>query len=157
MAISNQQFLGNLASKAFHGKAGNIIEVSSKLEAIIGGATAKYSTLWDGGFVGIDTANYTVLIDAINNYIASLNSIIESFNTEANITGALKGEAQAAAIEYVAAIKKLLEAYVSSYKNFNYLLEDSVESMKSGDTGNATAIRTEAQEVLTQANTIHVD
>lgn len=155
--MSIQSIIGNGLSSVGHGVGEGLNQVSTYLENLLSGATAQLSSLWDGGFVGMNTANASVLSDAIEQYIAKLNEIVDGFNTAANIDVALKGEAASAATEYVTAIKSLLQAYTSTYRNFNKLLTATVESMNEGDTQNASAIRTDAQDIQSQANSIRVD
>ena len=83
--------------------------------------------------------------------------VVDKFNTNANIDIALKGKARDAAVEYVDAIKTLLNAYVSTYRNFNERVKEAVEAMSVGDLENANVIRSDAQDILTQANNIRVD
>lgn len=155
--MSIQNIVGNVGSMLSNAKDIGVQYISANLQNLIGGATAKLETLWNGGFVGIDTDNALTLKDEIEKYIARLNDIIEGFNTETYIGGALKGQAAEAASEYVSAIKTLISAYITTYRNFNDILLNTVESMKSGDTENANAIRTDAQAIITQANNIRVD
>lgn len=155
--MSIQNIAGTVGSLLSNGKDIGLQYISTGLQNILGGASAKLETLWSGGFVGIDTENALTLRDEIEKYISRLNDIIEGFNTDTYVGGALKGQAADAATEYVNAIKSLISAYITSYRNFNGLLERTVEEMQKGDTENATAIRTDAQSIITQANNIRVD
>ena len=79
--MSIQNLIGNGISGAYHMGAGTLQEVGSRIESLLSGATARIESLWDGGFVGIDTVNYTILTEAIDAHVKSLEDIINNFNT----------------------------------------------------------------------------
>ena len=62
-----------------------------------------------------------------------------------------------AASEYVKAVNTLLIAYVTTYRNFIKLADESVAQMKAGDTSNAASIRDAAAEIRARAEEIRVD
>lgn len=155
--MSIQNLAGNVVSNVRHTLEGGIQGVSARLQNLLGGAVAQVSSLWDGGFVGINN-NPEALKTALTTYINELNDIVNGFNTDAYIDGALKGEAKEAAVEYVKAIKDLLAAYTSTYKSFIDLLENqALTTMTQGDTDNAASIRSDAQDIITEANSIRID
>ena len=166
--MSIQNLIGNGISGAYHMGAGTLQEVGSRIESLLSGATARIESLWDGGFVGIDTVNYTILTEAIDAHVKSLEDIINNFNTDAYIDGALRGQARDEAVLYVKAIKQLLEAYATTYRQFNIALtgaahgesiEDSsiIAQMLAGDQSNAQAINYDAQAIQTEADSIRID
>lgn len=155
MSIKN--IAGNVVSNLSHTLEGGIQGISSRMQNLLGGAVAEVSALWDGGFVGI-TQNPEALVNALSTYIKELDEIVEGFNTEAYIDGALKGEAKEAAVEYVRAIKELLSAYTSTYKNFTQILQEmALTSFAQGDKDNAQAITSDAQDIRTEAANIRID
>ena len=91
-------------------------KLSSELENIIGTVeTTAFSLTNGGGFVGMDVDNADTFFDAFNKYIDSIQTIINKFNTEGNISVALKGtELEGAVKEFIEAIKVVLKAYVYS-------------------------------------------
>lgn len=166
--MSIQNVVGNGISGAYHFGAGTLQEIGSRIETLLSGATARLESLWDGGFVGIDTANYTILTDAIDAHVKSLEDIINNFNTEAYIDGALKGQSRDEAVLYVRAIKQLLEAYATTYRQFNIALTGAahgesindgsvIAQMMTGDQENAQAINTDAQAIQNEAQSIRID
>ncbi len=166
--MSIQNVVGNGISGAYHFGAGTLQEIGSRIETLLSGATARLESLWDGGFVGIDTANYTILTDAIDAHVKSLEDIINNFNTEAYIDGALKGQARDEAVLYVRAIKQLLEAYATTYRQFNIALTGAahgesindgsvIAQMMTGDQENAQAINNDAQAIQNEAQSIRID
>lgn len=166
--MSTQNVVGNGISGAYHFGAGTLQEIGSRIETLLSGATARLESLWDGGFVGIDTANYTILTDAIDAHVKSLEDIINNFNTEAYIDGALKGQSRDEAVLYVRAIKQLLEAYATTYRQFNIALTGAahgesindgsvIAQMMTGDQENAQAINNDAQAIQNEAQSIRID
>lgn len=166
--MSIQNVVGNGISGAYHFGAGTLQEIGSRIETLLSGATARLESLWDGGFVGIDTANYTILTDAIDAHVKSLEDIINNFNTEAYIDGALKGQSRDEAVLYVRAIKQLLEAYATTYRQFNIALTGAahgesindgsvIAQMMTGDQENAQAINNDAQAIQNEAQSIRID
>ena len=155
--MSIQNLTGNVVSNIRHTLEGGIQGISARLQNLLGGAVAQVSALWDGGFVGINN-NPEALKTALTTYIAELNDIVNGFNTDAYIDGALKGEAKDAAVEYVKAIKDLLSAYTTTYNHFIEILEDqALTTMAQGDTDNAQSIRSDAQDIIQDANNIRID
>lgn len=166
--MSIQNLVGNGISGVFHHDVGNLQQIGSRIEALLSGATARLESLWDGGFVGIDTANYTILTDAIDAHVKALEDVINNFNTEAYIDGALKGQARDEAVVYVKAIKSLLEAYATTYRQFNIALTGAahgesindgsvIAQMMTGDQENAQAINNDAQAIQNEAQSIRID
>lgn len=167
--MSIQSIAGNIGSSIYRGVGGTFSEIGNRIENLLGGAVAQLSSLWDGGFVGFDMNNYQILTSAIEAHVQAMEVIISSFNTEAYIGGALKGEAMEAAIEYVRAIKQLLDAYATTYRDFNLQLTGSAKGefsgdgdnimaqYASGDSQNAQAINTEAQNIINEASNIRID
>lgn len=166
--MSIQNIVGNEISNIYHGATGTLQEIGSRIESLLSGATARFESLWDGGFVGIDTANYTILTDAIDAHVKSLEDIVNNFNTDAYIDGALKGQARDEAVVYVKAIKDLLSAYATTYREFNRLLTGHAHGqeindgsimaqMMVGDQSNAQAINTDAQAIQNEAQSIRID
>lgn len=127
------------------------------MQAAIGEARSNWASLWDGGFVGIDANNIGVLTDEVNRIITRIDEIANNFNAEQQFDGALAGEARLATQEYVEGVKDLLKAFVSTYRNFIKLAEESATAMTQGDTENAAAIRAAKDEVQQRASEIRVD
>lgn len=155
MAIKN--LIGNAQSAIGHAVGGALSELSSKLQGALSGATARLTSLWDGGFVGLDASNMTTLTTDIESYVGALMEISDNFAKTNDISGALKGEAAAATQEYVSAVASLIDAYCTSYRNFNKMAAAATEAMQSGDTDNAAAIRDDAQSIMQDASSIRVD
>lgn len=145
MSISNLVY--NAVSDVKHGVEGGLQGLTSQIDNLIGQATATFSSLWDGGFVGI-SGDTSELIQEIDNHIKSLHGIVESFNTNAYINDALQGQTADAATQYVNAIKDLINAYCSTYEKFKTLLqEQGVEGMSHADESNQAEIDQRSDEI----------
>lgn len=131
--------------------------IGNLFESAIGSAVTSFSVLWDGGFVGIDVNNYTVIKDEIDALMTKVEETLTQFNAAAEFETGIKGEAADAASEYVKAVNTLLIAYVTTYRNFIKLADESVAQMKAGDTSNAASIRDAAAEIRARAEEIRVD
>ena len=152
--MSLQSFIGD----AVRGAQNSITEVfaSAKgaLENIIGSAASALTNVWSGGFAGISESGIEELKTALNTYIETIEASIASFDEVGNIENALKGDIQVAAQEFIAAIKQLLQAYVtqmrvnrddldSAYSNYTQAASD----LSTQTSSNADSIRSQAQEI----------
>jgi len=155
--MSIQSMIGNAVSNVGHAATGALTELGTRLENAIGSASASISSLYDGGFVGLDSSNITTLTDSVEQYVQRLMAISDNFAKTNDISGALKGSSAQAAQEYVSAIAALLDAYCTTYRNFNTMANNAVSSFSEGDTSNASSIRDEAQNIITAAEGIKVD
>lgn len=115
--------------------------------------------LYDGGFVGLTKDSGSKMESEINtNIINPCNDLIEGFGaTQEKVEEGLKGEAAVAATNYIAAVKQLLEAYVSTYRSFIQLMNSTLESMEANDTANAAIIDEASSEIKNMASQIEVN
>lgn len=143
---SFQSTIGNSAST-----------VANMFQNAIGEATATFSTLWDGGFVGLNKNNFSELENQVNTLMNEIEGVIAEFNAEAEFETGIKGTSASAATEYVRAVSELLRAYVSTYRNFLKLANESIMAMDEGDAANAAAIREATAEIQDRAKEIRVD
>jgi ElaB/YqjD/DUF883 family membrane-anchored ribosome-binding protein len=155
--MSIENILSNAGAAISNGFKNSAATLGAMFQNAIGTAQATFSTLWDGGFVGIDVNNYTVIRDEIDTLMTKVEQVLTQFNANAEFETGVKGEAADAASEYVKAVNELLIAYVTTYRNFIKLADDAVAQMKAGDQQNAASIRTAADEIRSRAAEIRVD
>lgn len=155
--MSIQNIVTNIADALEVRDRNAVTVLRNTMQAAIGEARSNWASLWDGGFVGIDANNIGVLTDEVNRIITRIDEIANNFNAEQQFDGALAGDAKLATQEYVEAVKELLKAFVSTYRNFIKLAEESAAAMTQGDTENAAAIRAARDEVQQRASEIRVD
>lgn len=149
--MSIQNILGNVASTLSHQASASQGAASDAIQALVGRTSATFSILWDGGFVGMNAAVLETMTEAVNKLLQAVEGKLQEFNENETFVTGLAGEAREAAGEYVKAVKTLLLAYASTYRNFIALARESVETMKAGDTANAATIRDTAAEVNARA------
>ena len=155
--MSIQNIVTNVADAIEVRDRNSVTVLRNVMQAAIGEARSNWASLWDGGFVGIDANNIGVLTDEINRIVSRVEEIANNFNAEQQFDGALAGYARIATQEYVDAVKKLLIAFASTYRNFSTLAESSAKAMSEGDTENAAEIRAARDEVQQRADEIRVD
>ena len=109
--------------------------------------------------VGINENNIDNIEEDINTLIINpINQILDEFGGGTGVFDkGLKGDANEAAAKYIQAVKNLLLAYVSTYKNFITLCYESLEAMKQNDAGNAEVIQNAQQTIQQMANEIQVN
>ena len=127
----------------------------SRLDSIVGQAKTSLGNLFSGGFTGMSESGMETLVQEIDKYCQSIEAKIAEFNEKGDIEVALKGDVQVAAMDFVAAIKELLQAYVSTmrqevseareaYQNFlaaGKQISQDVQSAASDIRSNAADIR----------------
>lgn len=155
MSIKN--IFGNWKSSVSHSSSQSINDVSKSFTSMLSGSTAKLSSLWDGGFVGIDVNNYEDLTRRIDLFIEDMEDISTRFAQYSDISGALKGQAAEAAKEYIKELTLVINAYISFYRNFNALIVETADTMLLSDKDNSNAISEEASNVIDDANNIRID
>lgn len=152
-----EDLVNNVTSNVSNAARSAFDTATNTIRNVLGTANATLGSLYDGGFVGINANNIDTITTAVNNMITQVEGVLAGFNAAVEFEAGLKGEAAAAASEYVAAVKELVFAYTSTYKNFIKLANDAAEQWKTGDTANAQAIQTGTDAIMKEANTIRVD
>lgn len=112
--MSIRSMVGN-ATRTVQNNIGSVLnEASSFLENATGTITTQAAHLWDGGFAGMSESGIQELVNILEKYCADMETIINGFNADADLSGAIKGSQIEPAIrKYVESVKKLLQAYVS--------------------------------------------
>ena len=149
--------LGNLGSSVSAFANNTLEQVSAKLTGLFNNAVAQIGSIWDGGFIGIDTNNWDTISKAIDDMISVAEEEIEDFNDLANRDDVLKGKQSEALGEYLQDAKSLLEAWVSTLRNFKKDAETAMNQLVEGDDTNAQTIHEAAANLEQQANAIRVD
>ncbi len=115
--------------------------------------------LYSGGFVGIDLGNIDHIETDIKDLIINpVNEILTGFGGDENtFNQGLKGHAQQAAINYVAEIKHLLEAYTSSYNEFINLAAAAAQGLATNDNANRDVIDHAQEDIKKMATDLEVE
>lgn len=155
--MSIQSYLGNLGASIGSTVSQGLDEISNFMQGVVGTATSKIGSIYDGGFIGINADNWDTIKTAVEALIKAAEEDLDKFNELANKDGALKGLAKEATGDYLVACKDLLYAYISTYKNFITYAEESLNALNEGDTQNAQAIQAATQDIQSAATQIRVD
>lgn len=155
--MSIRNIATNVGSLINHGADSLITNAGSAITALVGSTQKALQSAWTGGFVGVNVDNYEEIKTVIQKFIDDIEGALSQFNTSVDWTTGLKGEAAAAANEYVKAVNELLLAYATTYKEFLKVADDAMMAWAEGDRDNAAAIRDAAQELKAKAAEIRID
>ena len=138
--------------------AGNLFQnIWAQAQGLFDGAVTKVGSIYSGGFIGIDANNWTVIKDSIETLITNAGNELAKFQELANRDDAIKGDASAALGGYLLNAQKLLDAYISTYRNFIKDAETALGAMTEGDRQNAQSINEASAAIEAEANSIRVD
>lgn len=155
--MSLQSSLGNIASAIGNDISGAINTISSRLNGILGNAKTQITSIWDGGFVGIDAKNAPMIAAALEKYISTIQDTLDRFNQITDIDRALKGASAEAAKEFLDAIKELMNAYVTQMRQDSKDLQEVIASYEQGSQDIARQVSQNAQDIRSEAEQIHLD
>lgn len=127
------------------------------LDNIIGTVTTGLSHVYDGGFTGMSESGLEELKIYLNNYCNEVQQLIDGFDQTGDITSALKGEVQTAAYDYIAAIKKLLQAYVSTMRQEIAEIDEAYRNFVTANQSISQNVTSAAEEIRSQATGIQLD
>ena len=149
--------VGNIGHNIMDNLSSVLTTAKTQIENIIGGATTSLTNVWDGGFVGMSASGKDELKNNLENYCNRIQAIIDGFNHEGDISSAFKGDIEVAAKDFVAAIKELLQAYVSTMRQEISELEDAYNSFIAASSGVAQDVHDAAQDIRSNADSIRLD
>lgn len=155
--MSLQSMFNNAVNTA--GDAVSSVINSSKvtLQNIVGTASTSLSNLWDGGFTGMSTQGVDDLRAALQKYSADIEALIAGFDEKGDISAALKGDTEAAAVEFIEAIKSLLQAWVTRIKQGIVDLDKAHAQFLEDNSEIATDVKQKAQDIRQNAEAIRLD
>lgn len=148
---------GNMRAGYDNFVTNNVNQGISSMENAVGTFVAGLTSIWDGGFVGINTNNVGEIRDAIKNYCNEIEAHIASFNENASLEVAVKGKMNDASQDFIRSVKELLEAYVSTMKASLTDLEVAVQAMETSDSDLSNQISSNAQDIRSAAQAIRID
>jgi hypothetical protein len=131
--------------------------VVSKVNGIIGNVKAGFTNVFGEGLVGIDETNAGTINDAVEEYIRTMEDCLASYNTKTDIGAGLKGDAKDAAEVFLEAIRDLMSAYVSNMRQSKHDLEEVLANYKAGSQNIAQQVTSDAEDIRSQAQSIHMD
>lgn len=155
--MSIRSFLGNTVN-VVGDTAGSVINSARiTLENIVGSVTTGFSNLWEGGFTGMSQTGVEDLKAALQKYCDDIEAIINGFDETGDISAALKGEAQQAAIDFIKAIKTMLEAWVSQIKVNISELDEAYRLFTEDNKNIAQDVQQAASDIRQNAEQIRLD
>lgn len=129
----------------------------TSIENIVGTTTTSLSNLWDGGFTGMSEAEMENLKQALTKYCADIQDVISGFDQTGDITQALKGDVQTAAYDFIAAIKVLLQAYVSTMKQEIAEADEAYRNFVASGKSISQDVQAAAADIRQNAKSISLD
>lgn len=132
-------------------------QAKASLSQINGYVTTSLSTVWDGGFAGISRQGVYDVKTALEIYIASVQSIIDEFNPEGDISVALAGTPKDAAMDFIKSVKELLQAYVSTMRGEKDEIEEAYENYTKQAQNISSQVVSDADQIRQNAADIKID
>lgn len=108
-------------------------------------------------FTGMSETGMEELISKLEVYCDDLQGIISGFDQEGDISVAFKGDVKEAAYDFIAAIKELLEAHVSTVLQAINDANQAVEKFREAATEISSTVKSDAENIRAEANSIRLD
>ena len=121
--------------------------------------TYSNADIAEGGFAGINLNNINEITRNVEQLIIKpVSEILEGFGgTEETVHKGLKGKAADAATEYIAQVKALLNAYITTYNGFINLAGQAANAYVENDAGNKANIENASQQIQQMAKDMSVE
>lgn len=129
----------------------------TQIQNLVGTATSRLSNIWSGGFTGMSEQGMADLKAQLSSYCQDVQDLIDSFDQTGDITSALRGEVQTAAYDFIAAIKSLLQAYVSTMRQEIDEADEAYRNFASSDKSISQDVESSASDIRSNANNIRLD
>lgn len=120
--------------------------VSSAKSTVQGWAGTAFTVAANGSnFVGMDYQQVPTIRDAIRTYVKNIQTVADGLNTDADASQAVHGEITEQTKKYLAAIKDITDAYVSTLLVYSDKMQEYYEAYGKSDTTLANDVGQEAQ------------
>lgn len=149
--------IGNIGHNVMDSLSSVLTTSKTQIENIVGGATTSLSNVWSGGFTGMSETGVAELKTQLTTYCENIQALIDGFDQTGDITSALKGEVQNAAYDFIAAIKTLLQAYVSTMKQEIDEVEEAYQNFVNSGRSIAQDVQAAASDIRSNASSISLD
>lgn len=149
--------IGNIAHNVQDTLSSVLTSAKTQIENIVGGTTTALSNIWSGGFTGMSETGMTELKNQLTKYCEEVQGVIDSFDQSGDITSALKGEVQEAAYDFIAAIKTLLQAYVSTMKQEIAEADEAYQNFIASGQSISQDVQSSASDIRSNASNISLD
>lgn len=155
--MSIRSTIGNITRNVQDTLSTTLTTAKTQIENIVGSTTTSLSNIWSGGFTGMSETGIAELKTQLTNYCQEIQDIIEGFDQTGDITSALKGEVQTSAYDFIAAIKTLLEAYVSTMKQEIEEADEAYQNFLTSSQSIAQDVNDAASDIRSNASSISLD
>lgn len=155
--MSIRSTVGNIAHNVQDRLSSILTTGKTQIENIVGSVTTSLSNIWSGGFTGMSESGMTELKTQLTNYCQEVQDLIDGFDQTGDITSALKGDVQTAAYDFIDAIKKLLQAYVSTMKQEIAEADEAYQNFVSSGQSIAQDVQAAASDIRSNASSISLD
>ncbi len=155
--MSIRSTVGNMNHSFKDTISSTLTTIKTKLEGIVGSTSTALSNIWSGGFTGMSESGMTALKESLKTYCQEIEELIASFDQRGDITSALKGEVQDASYEFIAAIKELLQAYVSTMKQEIAEADQAYQNFVSSGKSISQDVQNSASDIRSNASSIRLD
>ena len=134
----------SVASKAFDNISGNI-------NSTLSGHHFRES------FVGISKTGLEDLKTGLEKYIQTVQSIVDGFNEDGDISSSLQGYPLGAAKEFIKAIKYLLNSYISSMRMEKKEIDEALKNYDAAASKIQKVVSQDASSIRQTADKIKLD
>lgn len=155
--MSIKSTVGNITHNVQDTLSSVLNTATTQIENIIGSTTTSLSNIWSGGFTGMSEGGMEELKTALINYCEEIQGLIDGFDQTGDITSALKGDVQTAAYDFVAAIKELLQAYVSTMKQEISEADEAYQNFMASGKSISQDVQSAASDIRSNASSIRLD
>lgn len=155
--MSIRSTVGNITHSVQDTLSSVLTTAKTQIENIVGTTTTSLTNIWSGGFTGMSESGMAELKTQLTNYCQEIQELIESFDQTGDITVALKGDVQTAAYDFIAAIKTLLQAYVSTMKQEIAEADEAYRNFLASGQSIAQDVSDAASDIRSNASNISLD
>lgn len=155
--MSLQSYVGDITHNIGTTVNDLLNQAQNGLKQINGAVQTSLSTIWSGGFAGISESGLQNVEKAIDIYISNVQAIINEFKPEGDIEIALKGAPHDAAVSFIASVKELLDAYVSTMRNEKNEMWEAFNNYQKAGQNISQQVTQDADQIRSNADSIKVD
>lgn len=155
--MSIRSFVGNVANSVNNDLQSVMITAKTAIQNVVGSVETGISTLWSGGFAGIDEKHFDIIKSALNEYCNKIEAKINEFNQMNKLEVAYKGSIQVAADDFVGAVKDILTAYVTTMRRNIAESDTAFQNYKERAENIATDVINDAEQVRQEAKKVRLD
>lgn len=155
--MSIRSFVGNVASNVGNDLQSIMAAAKIAVQNVVGSVETGLTTLWSGGFAGIDENNFDTIKNALTEYCNTIEEHIEEFDQMSKLEVAYKGSIQEAADDFVKAVKEILRAYVTTMRRNITEADTAFQNYKENAEKIAQDVMSDAESVRSEAKKIRLD